>query len=366
MGPMGLNDPISASKLFVSDQLFFLIEDGQILVWNYQSHEQYLIEIDYFLELLELSRTNQCHDEKICRELLAANLVSETCVPSQPWGWDILSKIFHIGTQNVGTRLADLSPELFAKNYINHCVAIKEDMPTLFHEREGEVIALPPPDISLLEKLPFFSVLKNRKTCRVFNAQSITLEELSSLLYASFGLIHGQWHELDQQDLIPTGIRTASPASGGLHSEEAYIVAYRITGLQKGLYHYRLQDHQLTLLKPGDFEEKVVEMNYQQFFSEGMAFGIYITSRFEKLWWKYKHSRAYRAMLLDIGHVSQTFLLCSTALGMQTWMTGAFHDTQVEDFLNIDVNTESVILFVGAGKGTNQAIPKSMIEQLNN
>ena len=86
-----------------------------------------------------------------------------------------------------------------------------------------------------------------------------------------------------------------------------------------------------------------------------MAFGIYITARLNKYWWKYKHSRSYRIMLLDIGHVSQTLLLSCTAAQLKTWQTGAFLDSEIEQLLGIDGYNESVILYVGAGHGSNDA-----------
>lgn len=306
--------------LHIVDHLFFLIENGHVLVWNYKTHKQYILEKNYFLELLQLSQTNKYQDETICNELLEANLITDAPSLSNKWGWDILSRIFHIGTQNVGSEKFNIDSEHYAKNYLDQCATLQKDIPQLFTEKAGSLIHLPEPDISLLENVSFFSVLKNRKTSRAFNAEYITLKELSLILYCSFGLIHGEWEELNQLNLKETGIRKASPSSGGSHSEEAYIAVYRIEGLKQGLYHYRPQDHNLTLLKEGSFEKKIIGMNYNQFFSEGMAFGIYLTSRLEKIWWKYKHSRSYRTMLLDIGHVSQTFLTSSTALGMQTWI----------------------------------------------
>lgn len=125
-------------------------------------------------------------------------------------------------------------------------------------------------------------------------------------------------------------------------------MAYQVEGLPPGLYYYRPQDHKLNQLALGEFEDKVIGFNQKQFYSKGLAFGIYITARLEKYWWKYTHSRTYRIMLLDIGHVSQTALLAATALGLNTWITGAFDDANVETFLNVDGYTESVMLFIRA------------------
>ncbi|EKD91569.1 MAG: hypothetical protein ACD_29C00485G0004 [uncultured bacterium] len=350
--------------MYIVDDLFFLIEAGSVLVWNYKNHQQYILETDYFLELLQLSKTNNPQNESICKELLEANLITDTPNQSNKWGWDVLSRIFHFGTQNAGSATLDVDPIGYTKNYLDQCNKIQNTIPSLFAEREGPLLELPEPEISLLDTMSFLSVLKKRKTSRAFNSEKISLKEFSLILYCSFGLIHGGWEELARLGLMQTGIRKASPSSGGLHSEEAYVVVYRVDGLEQGLYHYRPQDHKLTQLREGDFEKQTIRMNYNQFFSEGLSFGVYLAVRLEKIWWKYKHSRSYRGALLDMGHVSQNFLVVSTALELQTWMTAAFHDSQVESFLGIDGCKESVILFVGVGKGTNQAIPEVMREQL--
>jgi SagB-type dehydrogenase family enzyme len=122
------------------------------------------------------------------------------------------------------------------------------------------------------------------------------------------------------------------------------VVVYRVEGLPPGLYHYRPCDHHLTQLALGNFEQQVIQMNTGQFYSAGMAFGVYITTRFERAWWKYPASRAYRVVLLDIGHVAQTFQLVATALGLNTWLTAAFHDSSVHQFLDVDGLGESAIL----------------------
>src|SRR5689334_18663733 len=106
------------SSLVLEDHLFFLIEDGRILVWNYKLHEQYALEIKYFLELLGISKAKQYEDKEICKELINAGLVSETPKKSQVWGWDLLSKIFHVGTKNVGEKNVALDSEQFAQEYL--------------------------------------------------------------------------------------------------------------------------------------------------------------------------------------------------------------------------------------------------------
>ena len=206
--------------------------------------------------------------------------------------------------------------------------------------------------------------MKARKTSREFYGEPVTLLELSTILHASFGLINGTWNELEENNLKAVALHKASPSGGGLHPEEAYVVVYRVEGLDPGIYYYQVRDHKLTLLKVGDFEKEVIAINFNQFYAKGTAFGIFITARFDKTWWKYSHSRAYRVVLLDIGHVSQTFLLCATALGLNTWLTAAFKDDELHRLLGIDGINEGAIFYVAAGKGSNKAIPEKMLQYL--
>ncbi|TOJ26513.1 hypothetical protein, partial [Vibrio parahaemolyticus] len=56
------------------------------------------------------------------------------------WGWDKLSKIFHIGTTpNLERR--DISPEEAARSFINSCKEL-EGAPVFFSKKQGESIQL--------------------------------------------------------------------------------------------------------------------------------------------------------------------------------------------------------------------------------
>jgi len=351
------------SKLFISPDLFFVLENGQILAWDYKKHNQYLLNENYFSELVEVSRSGTSSNESILSDLQAGELITSMQPQPTHWGWDILSKIFHLGTQDIYSNNSSHEIEEIVKEYLEEAATLDQNAPPFFLDKAGTLIALPPPAIELLEQASFFSVLKNRKTCRSFNGEPISLEQLSLILYSGFGLIHGkEWDEFEQANIETHGFRKASPASGALHAEEVYLFAYRVEGLEKGIYHYRPQDHKLTQLALGDFEDKIIEANYNQFYSKGLSCGIYLTCRLDKLWWKYKHSRSFKVALLDLGHASQTCLLSATALNLKTWITAAFQDSIVNELIRVDGKVESAFLFIGIGHGSNQAIPEAILQ----
>ncbi|WP_082717418.1 MULTISPECIES: nitroreductase family protein [Burkholderia] len=94
-----------------------------------------------------------------------------------------------------------------------------------------------------------------------------------------------------------------------------------------------------------------------------------VWSRFDKMWWKYPHSRAYRVALLDMGCLAQTFQLVTTGLGLKSWLTGYFLDREINRLLAVDEINESVLFFVGAGEGADTPFAPEVltaVEKLRN
>ena len=358
------NQSEEQENYFLNPYLFFLLEKEGILAWDYKNHAQYLLNEQHFCVLNSLSSHLPVSDNisEVLQELKEARLIFSTPYESEEeWGWDTLSKIFHIGTQNVYISSNEKNEQNRVQNYLEKSQRFLDVALPFFSERGGLTVELPSPAFNSLDQVPLLTALKNRKTCRNFSGQYLTLEDLSTLLFLSFGLIHGNsWSEPNENNLKIIGMRKSSPASGGLHAEEVYISVYRVLNLPQGIYHYRPQDHKLTMISEGDFEEKIITINYEQDYSRGLSCGFYLTSRLDKIWKKYKHSRALKPALLDLGHVSQTFLLIATALNMQTWMTAAFEEKEVSSILQLESIKESPFLFLGVGYGTGQTIPDNM------
>jgi SagB-type dehydrogenase family enzyme len=190
----------------------------------------------------------------------------------------------------------------------------------------------------------FVTVLKNRRTWRKFGLEAVPLEALAHILELTYGI--QDWVEVP--GLGRAAVKT-SPSGGCLHPIEAYVLAQRVEGLKPGFYHYNAATHQLEWLRKG-LPTNVIEKNlgHQWWFAKS-AFLVVMTAVFGRTLWKYDFPRVYRAILIEAGHLCQTFCLTATWRGLAPFSTIACTDTQWEKWLGIDGVKESVIYVAGAG-----------------
>lgn len=221
--------------------------------------------------------------------------------------------------------------------------------PPHFHEAAGtrscERVELP-----LAEPAgPLWELLRRRRTCRGFDAgRPMSLEPFSHLLRVTFGC-HGV------QVLAPdvTLLKKTSPSGGALHPVEVYPLVRDVEGLASGLYHYSVRDHALSLLasRPAaEMPELFLRLTVgQTYFADAHALFV-LTVRFRRNFWKYqRHRRAYRVVLMDAAHLSQTFYLAATELGLGAFFTAGINDVEAEEALGVDGFAEGAVAICGCG-----------------
>lgn len=362
----------------INEEIIITLSHGTFGLWNISTGEQYEIYEQRFLDrIFHLTEntheiyTPQPEDEQLIEAgiLLISDKAREyrrTVARRGNWGWDLISKIFHYGSNhNFSRDISDL--EKTESGYIEFCESIKETMPELDTEREGKITPLPVYTGEALQTSSLHQALWNRITSRNFNGEPISLEVVADILYATFGKIHGDAHkkEMEKRGIETVGYRRSSPSAGCLQATEAYLIALNIKGLDKGVYHYRSHEHVLTTLSTAVDSSLERTLCYQSFALDA-AFLIVLTSRFDKLWWKYPHSRAYRSGLLDVGHLSQTFNLTTTAFGLNTWVTGYFVDDLLNDLVKVDGFKEHSIFVLAGGPGNSDPLSPGVERILNN
>jgi SagB-type dehydrogenase family enzyme len=198
-------------------------------------------------------------------------------------------------------------------------------------------IALPEPRTE--DGPGIWMTIGRRRSVRAYNLDALTLDDLSQLLWASQGVT----------GLVAGHRLRASPSAGALYPIETYVSVQRVEGLENGLYHYRVDTHELELLRPGDFSQDVRKGALDQAIAQRAAVVFIWSGVFFRSKWKYLQ-RAYRYIFLDAGHLAQNLALAAEALELGSCQIGAIYDDELNALLELDGTEESVIYMSSVGR----------------
>jgi SagB-type dehydrogenase family enzyme len=259
------------------------------------------------------------------------------------WGRWLPEGSFHFSTKDVFYLRGNSKRELKA-------ILPRRPPPKSFKVVKGARKALPQRTIADSE---FVRVLLARKTHRRFSQGKLKIEELSQLLSLVWG-VTGQANSSEFGKLV----YKTSPSGGARHPGEVYIMALRVEGLRPGLYHYHPERHYLKRLRTSVTPEKASLYCARQEHPRDAAALFFMTAIFGRTMWKYRNARAYRVVLLEAGHLCQTFCLVATWLGLAPFCTAAVKDTLIENDLELDGVSESVLYVAGVGLPVTSARAK--------
>ncbi|MFO3724971.1 SagB/ThcOx family dehydrogenase [Pseudomonas sp. HLMP] len=314
-----------------------------------QEHAAHLIELAYASVGVEPRST-------VDQNLIDCNVLVSECPVDNHWGWDVLSEIFHYGTRSIPLAALPGNERAWAEFYLKHChhvLASPKPSENIEQYASGG-IELP----SFGDNTQFEHVLERRQTVRSFLDKPVPLEVVSHLLQFSLGFMPSR--EVNAPDDLSMTLcrRRCSPSGGGLNATEGYLYVNNVMGLAPGIYYYDSSRHALHLCT--DCLPSLGIVLAGQHFANNLPVGLFLTSRFDKYWWKYPHSRAYRMALIEVGHIAQTFQLIATDQGLGTWLTGAMDEDAIEPLLKLGNSAEQLLFFVGAGFSDGSHTPKSL------
>ena len=198
---------------------------------------------------------------------------------------------------------------------------------------ERESWDIPPCDLQ--------TAIANRESRRSFGSGTLSLEELSFLLWATQGVRKAQ-HQ--------AAVLRTVPSAGCRHPLETYLAEVRVAGLESGIYRYLPLDHSLVLVReilnlPAQLS---AASRGQSFAGQAAVTFIWtvIPSRSE---WRYAEA-SYKVIALDAGHVCQNLYLACEAIGAGTCAIAAYNQTLVDDLLGLDGDEEFGIYLAPVGK----------------
>ena len=219
--------------------------------------------------------------------------------------------------------------------------------PPPFHRdvEPAQVIELP-----LLERSGgFYDVLLGRKSIRAFDsARPLPLEDFNHLLRYVFGC---QGYARMAPEVVV--LHKTSASGGALHPIEAYPLVLHVESLAAGFYHYDAESHSLELLlelSTEDARKLARDISGGQSHAGAAHALVVMTARFLRYFWKYRQrSQAYGSVLMDAGHLSQTFYLVATELGLGAFYSSVVDGPRVEEVLGLRAQQESALGICACG-----------------
>lgn len=185
------------------------------------------------------------------------------------------------------------------------------------------------------------TAMGNRRSHRSFNAEPLTLDELSFLLWATQGV---------RERLAPGAVLRSVPSAGNRHALETYLAVQRVSGLEPGMYRYLPLEHQLLdLFHEDQMPGKLTEAALGQSFVGRSAVVFIWTAIPYRMEWRYGLA-AHKVIALDVGHVCQNLYLACEAIGAGTCAVGAYHQQLMDRLVRVDGDDEFTIYLAPVGK----------------
>lgn len=195
---------------------------------------------------------------------------------------------------------------------------------------------------------PLDALLAQRVTCRNFDpARPLPLPAVATMLKRVYGARGGG--EVTGVSLLKKGV----PSAGGLHPVDAWLLVRQVDGLAPGLYHYHPTAHALEpvkALEAAEADALALRFVAGQTWFAAAPVQVILAARFRRNFWKYRgHAKAYRAVILDAGHLSQAQYLAATELGLAAFITAAINEGEIERTLGLEPMREGVLAVTGFG-----------------
>jgi SagB-type dehydrogenase family enzyme len=203
---------------------------------------------------------------------------------------------------------------------------------------DGHVIRLEPSSDCEMRLDNTEQVILRRASTRQFARESITFEQLSTLL-----------------DRATRGVPAdfLDPVGGQLN--DMYLIVNAVEGLSPGAYFFRREEGSLELLKEGDFREQAAYLGLEQELPGDASVAVFFLGDLQSILGRFGN-RGYRATQLEAGILGGKLYLAAYA--QRLGATGlTFFDDDVTNFFSPHAAGKSAIFLTAIGKSARRSPP---------
>ena len=195
-------------------------------------------------------------------------------------------------------------------------------MKSLAAAHVGESIALPRP--AIISQMTVAQAIEQRRSCRDYREDPLTLEQASGLLWAAQGITR------------PPYLR-AAPSAGACYPLQTYLI------VAEGIFRFVPQECALLKIVDGDRRARLAQAAGGQGFVAQAPATIAFAAIYERTTRRYG-DRGFRYVYMDVGAAAENVHLQAEALGLGSVSVGAFHDDVVAKVLDLPREEEPVYL----------------------
>lgn len=197
-------------------------------------------------------------------------------------------------------------------------------------------------DFSGLElKNDLISLIRDRRSARVYTQERMSLDALAFLLWSTQGIksIRGKSYAT---------LRTV-PCGGARHEFETYLLVRNVEGLIPGAYHYLPMEHALEFLgQVDDLDAVISETLSGQSWASKANVVFYWSMVAYRAEWRYG-IYAHRVALIDTGHIGQNLYLACSGLGLGCCAIAAFQHERCNQVFKLDGEEEYIVYTTPVG-----------------
>lgn len=213
------------------------------------------------------------------------------------------------------------------------------------YDKSSKIVDLPEVSEKVVKNNDIYKCIKERRSTRFYSYESISLEELSYLLWATQGIT--------TTNKAGITLRTV-PCSGATHSFETYLFITNVEGVKMGVYRYLPVEHKLLFMFELDgIDKKIDEITLDQPFVPNFAKKAAVLFAWSTIpyrsEWKFDIT-AHKKILIDIGHVCQNLYLASESIESGTCAIGIYDQEMIDNLLGLDGDEEFVLYLAAVGK----------------
>lgn len=208
-------------------------------------------------------------------------------------------------------------------------------------DENATLIDLPPVEELEMKNMDLRKAIENRKSLRKYAPISLSLEELSYLLWCTQGV--------KKVTSRPATLRNV-PSAGARHAFETFLLINNVKGIRPGLYRYIALSHKLMEVNTEpDIADKITFSCREQEFIKNSAVTFIWTAVLERMKWRYGE-RGYRYLHLDAGHVCQNLYLTAESIDSGVCAIAAFDDDELNKVIGLDGENQFAVYVATLGK----------------